>query len=55
MKKMLIVLAVVFLTLVSCSDDATIVRENLERAEQNFSVYRRVVFYNGITGVDQQY
>lgn len=50
MKKMFIILAVIFLTLVSCTDDATIVRENLERAEQNFSVYRRVVFYNGITG-----
>jgi len=26
------------------------VRSNLERAEQNFQVSRRVVFYNGITG-----
>jgi hypothetical protein len=25
-------------------------RGNLERAEQNFEVYRRVVFYNGING-----
>jgi hypothetical protein len=31
-------------------DDATAVRSNLERAEQNFEVFRRVVFYNGITG-----
>ena len=30
--------------------DATIARQNLEVAEQNFQVFRRVVFYNGITG-----
>ena len=33
-----------------CSSDASIARYNLEAAEQNFEVYRRVVFYNGITG-----
>ena len=37
------------LSLMSC-DDASSVRYNLEREEQNFRVYRRVVFYNGITG-----
>jgi hypothetical protein len=31
-------------------DDAVVARHNLEREEQNFRVYRRVVFYNGITG-----
>jgi uncharacterized lipoprotein YajG len=31
-------------------DDASVLRSNLERAEQNFEVFRRVVFYNGITG-----
>lgn len=30
--------------------DASVARANLETAEQNFEVYRRVVFYNGITG-----
>lgn len=30
--------------------DASVARSNLETAEQNFQVYRRVVFYNGITG-----
>lgn len=34
--------------LFGCSD-ADVVRQNLEIAEQNFEVYRRVVFYNGIT------
>jgi len=33
-----------------CIDDASVVRSNLERQEQNFGTYRRVVFYNGITG-----
>jgi hypothetical protein len=32
-----------------CSD-ASVARHNLEVAEQNFQVFRRVVFYNGITG-----
>lgn len=40
-------LAVLFFA--SCSD-ASVARNNLERAEQNFEVYRRVVFYNGING-----
>jgi S-adenosylhomocysteine hydrolase len=32
------------------TSDAAVARRNLEAAEQNFEVYRRVVFYNGITG-----
>ncbi len=35
---------------VKFASDASIARSNLEVAEQNFEVYRRVVFYNGITG-----
>lgn len=31
------------------TSDAAVARRNLETAEQNFEVYRRVVFYNGIT------
>ena len=31
------------------TSDAAVARRNLETAEQNFQVYRRVVFYNGIT------
>lgn len=31
-------------------DDSKIVNQNLNRDEQNFREYRRVVFYNGITG-----
>lgn len=32
------------------TSDAAVARRNLETEEQNFKVYRRVVFYNGITG-----
>lgn len=32
------------------TSDAAVARRNLETAEQNFQVFRRVVFYNGITG-----
>ena len=53
MKKIFLVLLVAITlgaSLIGCSDDATVARANLEREEQNFNVYRRVVFYNGITG-----
>ena len=33
-----------------CASDAYVARSNLETAEQNFELFRRVVFYNGITG-----
>lgn len=45
-----ILAAVVMAVSITGCDDASSVRYNLERAEQNFNVYRRVVFYNGITG-----
>jgi len=53
MKKIILAVLVVIALSVSfmgCENDATVVRQNLETAEQNFQVYRRVVFYNGITG-----
>ncbi|HSW65307.1 MAG TPA: hypothetical protein VLH56_18670 [Dissulfurispiraceae bacterium] len=52
MKKLmlgLLILAGTFMYF-SCANDASVARYNLEREEQNFNVYRRVVFYNGITG-----
>lgn len=49
--KMLMVLTLIVMIVVnSCQTDAGMARHNLEVAEQNFEVYRRVVFYNGITG-----
>lgn len=41
-------ICLVSLLIGSCSD-ASMANMNLEREEQNFGVYRRVVFYNGIT------
>lgn len=53
MKNALMVI-LVLASVTSCSlrttSDAAIARNNLEVAEQNFEVFRRVVFYNGITG-----
>lgn len=51
MKKIIfILLAALSVTVFTGCSDASTVRANLETAEQNFQVYRRVVFYNGITG-----
>ena len=54
MKKLcFLVLSVLILAMSSCGlivSDASVARQNLEVAEQNFKVYRRVVFYNGING-----
>ena len=44
------VLVAVFTGCGSMVSDATVARANLETAEQNFQITRRVVFYNGITG-----
>ena len=37
------------LPLAACSDDSTVVSENLSRDADNFKVNRRVIFFNGIT------
>ncbi len=52
MKKsfLVIFLAIVAAVMMTGCSDASVARANLETAEQNFEVYRRVVFYNGITG-----
>ena len=51
MKKFIYTLITIFfvLCLIGC-DDSDVVNHNLNRDEQNFREYRRVVFYNGITG-----
>lgn len=50
MKKILIALVIAMMSFASCASDAYVARANLETAEQNFQIDRRVVFYNGITG-----
>ena len=51
MKKIILIIPILLMILFlgGCSD-AQVARQNLEREEQNFEIYRRVVFYNGITG-----
>ena len=52
MKKMFFVLmlaAVFAMVFTSCESDATVASYNVSKAADNFEVFRRVVFYNGIT------
>lgn len=51
MKKIFLLIPILFavMFLGGCSD-AEVARYNLEKDEQNFEVFRRVIFYNGITG-----
>ncbi len=51
MKKILVLLVVVAIaiTTVSCDSDANVASQNLSTAADQFKIYRRVVFYNGIT------
>ena len=47
-KLMILVIALVTLSMSSCTD-ADVASRNLSRAADQFEIYRRVVFYNGIT------
>ena len=51
MKKIMLVLLLVLVVfaMVGCSSDAYVVSSNLSKAADSFEIYRRVVFYNGIT------
>ena len=50
MKKILLILIFISAIFLGGCSDASVARYNLEREEQNFEVFRRVIFYNGITG-----
>jgi hypothetical protein len=55
-KRKLAVIAVALLALLgttasACDDDADVASDNLSKAADNFEIVRRIVFYNGITGV----
>lgn len=45
---LLIVLVVALMTIVGCTD-ASVTSANISRAADQFEIFRRVVFYNGIT------
>jgi len=50
MKKIVLVFVVLFgITLASCTTDADVASYNLSQDADQFRIYRRVVFYNGIT------
>lgn len=52
MKKIIftaIAMSLATIGLTGCQDDADIATRNVIKAADNFEVYRRVVFYNGIT------
>lgn len=55
MRRLLIIGAVLLgllgTTASACSDDADVASDNLSKAADNFEIVRRIVFYNGITGV----
>jgi major membrane immunogen (membrane-anchored lipoprotein) len=50
MKKILLVVMIVFMVLLSSCTAADVASQNLSQAADSFEVTRRIVFYNGITG-----
>lgn len=49
MKRILSLLSIIFLLSLSGCSDADIASQNISKAADQFEIYRRVVFYNGIT------
>ena len=49
MKKILLLLVLSLIVFMSCSSDATVASYNLSKDADMFRIYRRVIFYNGIT------
>lgn len=49
MKKLIILLVALLSLIVSSCSDADVASQNLRRSAEQFEIYRRVVFYNGIT------
>ena len=47
--KRLILLLVMFVTLLTSCEDSDVASRNISVAAHQFEIYRRVVFYNGIT------
>ena len=50
MKRIVLLFVVLFgIVLASCTTDAYVASQNLSKEADQFRIYRRVVFYNGIT------
>lgn len=49
MKNTILALSLVGILLSGCVSDADVASKNISQAADNFQVYRRIVFYNGIT------
>lgn len=49
-KKYLTLAVIGIMGLTACEDAATVANRNITKAADNFEIYRRVVFINGITG-----
>ena len=45
----LIILGILGLTMLACTSEADVASHNVSKAADQFSVQRRVVFFNGIT------
>lgn len=50
MKKLLLILALVFVGAGCMQTDADVASHNLSKSADQFEINRRIVFYNGITG-----
>lgn len=46
---MIVFLAILSIALNGCSSDAYVASKNIAKAAEQFEIYRRVVFFNGIT------
>ena len=49
MKKFLAALIATVFLLAACSSDADVASKNLSKAAEQFEVFRRIIFFNGIT------
>lgn len=50
MKRLILAAAFALTALAGCSREADVVSKNLSNAADDFTIHRRIVFYNGITG-----
>ena len=49
-KTILLIIVAMVMFLSGCRSDADLASRNISKAADQFEIYRRVVFYNGISG-----